>query len=158
MGRNMQPASLISAKGRSHIAKAEIERREARELKVDLTNISPPIYLSESMAEEFLEIAAKLAHVSQKLFTELDEDVLARYLIAKSNYLRLTQLLSIELKRKHIDVDAVSKLQRSQNTAFNQCQTCASSLGLTITSRCKIVIPDGADKPKENKFDRFDKR
>lgn len=159
MGRNREPAALIEAKGKSHMSKADLKRRHESELKVDLTNINAPPYIDEAMEEEFYEIAAKLAHVDKNLFTELDEDVLARYLIAKGQYLDTTALLSKELaKKRGQDVDRLAKLTRMQNTFANQCHTNASALGLTVVSRVKIVLPGKDEAPKENRFDRFGKR
>ena len=47
--------------------------------------------------------------------------------------------------------DIVAIMGVAKTTAY----TCASSLGLTITSRCRLVIPKSDDKPKENKFRGF---
>lgn len=158
MGRNREPAALIEAKGSSNIGKDELKRRYEQELKVDLTEVHAPSWLDGGSAEEFYEIAAKLAHVDERLFTELDEDVLARYLVAKSSYVEMTSLVSKEMKKKRgQDVDKLAKLTRAQNTYFNQCHTCASALGLTITSRCSIVIPKVEEAPKANRFAKFDK-
>ena len=158
MGRNREPAALSEAKGSSNIGKDELKRRYEQELKVDLTEVHAPSWLDGGSAEEFYEIAAKLAHVDERLFTELDEDVLARYLVAKSSYVEMTSLVSKEMKKKRgQDVDKLAKLTRAQNTYFNQCHTCASALGLTITSRCRIVIPKVEEAPKANRFAKFDK-
>ena len=70
----------------------------------------------------------------------------------------MTSLVSKEMKKKRgQDVDKLAKLTRAQNTYFNQCHTCASALGLTITSRCRIVIPKVEEAPKANRFAKFDK-
>ena len=47
---------------------------------------------------------------------------------------------------------------KNQDKAFKQCRAAASDLGLTITSRAKLVVPESAKPvPKENKFARFNK-
>lgn len=159
MGRNREPAALIEAKGNSHMSAAALKERYESELKVDLADINAPPYLDGAMEDEFYKVAAKLAHVDKNLFTELDEDVLARYLIAKSNYLATTALLSREMtKKSRRDVDKMAKLTRMQNTFASQCHTNASALGLTVVSRVKIVLPKTEEKPKENRFSKFNKR
>jgi P27 family predicted phage terminase small subunit len=55
------------------------------------------------------------------------------------------------------DSDGVSdmvKFANMRDKAFKQVMKCASELGLTITSRCKLVVPKQEEKPA-NKFARF---
>lgn len=40
---------------------------------------------------------------------------------------------------------------------FKQCRASASDLGLTISSRCKLVVPKTEEEPKPNKFNKFKK-
>lgn len=101
-----------------------------------------------------------LHSVSDQLMTELDVDVLARYIIAKENYVELTKLLKAELRKSGSDgfnVSMAERVQRMQNTAFNQAQSCASSLGLTVSSRLKLDVKKKDDEPKQNRFAKFDK-
>ena len=42
-----------------------------------------------------------------------------------------------------------------QDKSFKQCRACANDLGLTITSRCKLILPKTPENPKENKFAKF---
>lgn len=157
MGRPKKPVALLRAEGKSHYSKEELAEREASELKVDLPVVEAPSYLTDSQKKEFMGFVAMFDSVDESLLTQLDADVLARYVLAKRHYLRFTKLLNAAIKSNDCDVDKVSKLQRSQNAAFMQCQACASSLGMTITSRCKIVVPKHEDKKAENRFARFAK-
>lgn len=153
-GRNRQPVDLIVAKGKKHLTKAEIETRKAQEIKVDFKDVKAPDYLPESLHKEFDEIAGKLLAIG--VMTELDEDALARYLLSKQTYLQYTSLLTKALKSNRIgDAD---KLTTMQDKAFKQCRASASDLGLTIASRCRLVLPEGnTPPPKENKFSKFQK-
>lgn len=153
-GRNRQPVDLIVAKGKKHLTKAEIEARKALEIKVDFKDVKAPDYLPESLHKEFDEIAGKLLAIG--VMTELDEDALARYLLSKQTYLQYTSLLTKALKSNRIgDAD---KLTTMQDKAFKQCRASASDLGLTIASRCRLVLPEGnTPPPKENKFMKFQK-
>lgn len=153
-GRNKQPVDLLIAKGKKHLTKDEIEARRAQEIKVDFKNVQAPDYLPENLHKEFDEIAGKLLAIG--VMTELDEDALARYLLSKQTYLQYTSLLTRALKENRIyDAD---KLTTMQDKAFKQCRASASDLGLTIASRCRLVLPEGnTPPPKENKFMKFQK-
>lgn len=151
MARPRQPIAVVKAKGKKHLTKAEIEEREKTELKVDLKDIEIPGYLEKDLKEEFQEIAAKLLKIG--IMTELDEDCLARYLISKKLYLNYTDRINKKIKSKSIL--ETEKLMTLQDKAFKQCRACATDLGLTIASRCRLVMPKEPEKPKENKFSKF---
>lgn len=151
MARPRQPIELVLAKGKKNLTKAEIETRRAQEIKVDFKDVKPPDYLPAKLKKEFDEIAAKLLAIG--IMTELDEDCLARYLIAQSNYLNYTKLLAKAMRTE--DMDAIIKAQRAQDMAFKQCQSAANALGLTISSRCKLVMPNVEIVQPRNKFDKF---
>lgn len=147
-----QPIELVLAKGKKNLTKAEIEQRRAQEIKVDFKDVTPPDYLPAKLRKDFEEIAEKLLAIG--IMTELDEDCLARYLIAQGNYLNYTKLLAKAMRAE--DMDGILKAQRAQDVAFRQCQSAANALGLTISSRCKLVMPQvEAPEPPKNRFDRF---
>lgn len=150
-GRPRQPIELIEAKGKKHLTKAEIEARKNSELKVDLKNVCIPDYLPAKLQKEFEEIASKLLYVG--VMTELDEDCLARYLLSKQSYLKYTSMLNKATQQNRII--EMEKLMTMQDKAFKQCRASANDLGLTIASRCKLVMPETKEPPKENKFAKF---
>ena len=151
MARPRQPIELVVAKGKKHLTKNEIELRKKSELKVDLKNISIPKYLPLKLKDEFTEIASKLLDIG--VMTELDEDCLARYLLSKQSYLQYTSMLNQATKKNKIS--EMEKLMTMQDKAFKQCRASANDLGLTIASRCKLVMPEPKEQPKENKFSKF---
>lgn len=155
-GRPRQPIELVVAKGKANFTKAQIEQRRREELVVvGLDNVQPPDYLPKKMVEEFKELAAKLK--SLNIMTELDEDALARYLIAKEQYLRLAKKLSQLLrKRKGVSINEQKKVSDMLDKAFKQCRQSANDLGLTISSRCRLIVPKVEEAP-ENKFLKFAK-
>ncbi|MBR4320114.1 MAG: P27 family phage terminase small subunit, partial [Oscillospiraceae bacterium] len=51
----------------------------------------------------------------------------------------------------------MDKLDKRQDRYFKQAHACASALGLTISSRCKLVIPKADEEEKVNRFAHFDK-
>ena len=167
-GRKKQPLSVIQGKGRSnHLTKAEIKEREKQEKAIRgfADNIKVPSYLTKKQKEEFEEIASELIRLN--IFSNLDVDALARYIDSRDMYIKLikeikkikaTELVEDEDGRKRVIANEdYPKLIRSKNTLFNECRAAASDLGLTITSRLKLVIPnsDGDNIPKsefESKF------
>lgn len=153
MARPRQPINLVQAKGAKHLTKKEIAQREAEELKVPVPSaVSPPEYIADApkLVEEFNDIAEKL--IALKILTELDADSLARYLLAKQNYLQYTALLNSAIRKNK--VAEMSAIQTMQDKAFKQVRAAASDLGLTISSRCRLVVPQ-APPLKINKFSRF---
>ena len=86
-GKQREPIDLIIAKGKKHLTKEEIAERRNSEINIDdYKNVKAPSYLSKKQKNEFTEIATKLVDIG--IMSELDEDCLARYLIAKDNYLK----------------------------------------------------------------------
>lgn len=151
-GNNKLPIDLVIARGKKNLTKAEIETRRAQELKVEFKDVKPPEYLPAKLKDTFEDIAKKLVTIG--VMTELDEDCLARYLISHDSYLRYNKMLSKAMRAG--DVNEIAKVQRIQDIAFKQCFQAATALGLTISSRCKLVVPivEADEKPK-NKFGRF---
>ena len=148
MARPREPIDLIKAKGKKNLTKAEYEERKAQEITVPFTDIQPPSFLPKTFHKEFFEISDKLKAIG--IMTELDTVSLAQYLIAKQNYISYTAMLLKVIKRNsdpnrqylsEEDVVENTKIQALQDRALRQCQSCARDLGLTITSRCKIVVP-----------------
>lgn len=120
------------------MTKKEIEERRSMELVVPFKEINPPEYLRDGKSrEEFYEIAEKLKELD--IWSELDADCLARYILSKALYLKYTSLLTSLINKK--DYAEMTRVQNLQDKAFKQCQSCARDLGLTITSRCRLSIP-----------------
>jgi P27 family predicted phage terminase small subunit len=146
-GRKMQPLSVIEGKGRSnHITKAEAERRKAHEEKMRgfTDDVKPPSYLTASQKNEFEKIANELMRL--EIFSNLDVDALARYIDSKTEYIKVTKELR-KIKKPSDDIKLYTDLRINRNTFYNECRSAASDLGLTITSRLKLVLP----KTKEEK-------
>ena len=141
MPKQREPIELVLAKGRKHFTKEDIERRRTQEINVPFKDIEAPDYLNGKMKEEFYDIAYKLLAIG--VMTELDEDALARYLIAKQHYLKYSNLLTKALQDK--DLEGAAKLATTQDKLAKQVRQFASDLGLTLTSRCKLIIPDAPD-------------
>ena len=161
-GNQKQPINLIIAKGKKHLTKAEIEERKKTEITTDHTNVKPPDYLNEREVKEFYRISQILLDIG--IITELDEDCLAHYLISNTSYIKYTKKIRaledelLEAKRTDRKAKLKSEIDTYltyQDKALKQCRACANDLGLSISSRAKLVMPQPKDPPKENKFNKF---
>jgi len=150
-----QPTELLVVKGKKHLSKGEIEERKAKEVKAPSDKVKAPSYLDKELKREFNKISKQLLAI--KILTNLDVDALARFITARKLYLNLTQKL---LDNPQLIIDD-PRILNSQDKLFKQCRSSASDLGLTITSRCKLVIPQQPESIKieevkpQNKFTKF---
>ncbi|MED1419028.1 phage terminase small subunit P27 family [Bacillus smithii] len=148
MARPRQPIDLLVYKGKKNLTKKEIEERKAQEVKAPNDKVKAPTYLPKELKREFKKIADQLIEIG--IMTNLDVDALARFLIAKKLYLDLTQKL-LENSNLLLDKDLVG----TQDKLFKQCRAAASDLGLTISSRCKLVIPKKEEEKPKSKEERL---
>lgn len=146
MARPREPIDLIKAKGKTHLSTKEYETRKEQEVEVPFTDIHPPDYLTgEKQIEKFNYYADMLLQIG--IFTELDIDCLARYIMAEQLYLQYTNLIIKMIKKG--DIAELGKIQALQDKAFRQCQACARDMGLTISSRAKLVMPKAVEEKDE---------
>lgn len=148
------PTGVVEARGNKHFTKAELEERRNREIKPITDNIIAPEYLTKTQKAEFYRIADQLNKL--KILGETDVDALGRYITANDFYINaVKKMRSKEVKDDPIRFGAWAKIQEQY---FKQCRASANDLGLSISSRCKLVVPEKKDdKPKENKFKKFEK-
>ncbi len=137
MPKTREPIDLIVAKGKKHLSKEEIELRRSSEIIVSSDNIISPEYLKEELKEEFYILASKLKEVN--IISNLDNYALARFVAAEHEYQKfIKQLISMDtITNKY------KEYQKMQSEWFKQARSSANDLGLTISSRCKLVIPQG---------------
>ena len=154
MGRNREPIALVTLKNKSHKTKAEIEERTNEEIQAPADHIEPPDFLCSKQKKRFTEIAAQLLAIN--IMADLDVPALARYVVAEDQYETLTQLIRRNLICENaLDSPKIlTDLLNAQDKLFRQCRSAAADLGMTITSRCRIVVPKPEDKPK-NKFNQY---
>ena len=155
MARPRQSIAVIEAKGRSHLSKETIRQRRESEIQPITDNIVAPAFLTKKQKEKFNIIASQLKNLG--IMGETDVDALARYLIAESFYIHATK----QLRKRDVinDPKIYDTWLRIQDRFFKQCRLSASDLGLTISSRCRLVVPKAGVQPEhENKFAKFQKR
>ena len=150
------PLEVVQARGSKHLTKAEIQERQEREIKPITDDIIAPDYLTKKQKDTFYKLASQLEKL--KIMGETDVDALARYIVANDSYVHATkQLRKSEVKNDPMKYESWSKIQERN---FKMVRASANDLGLSISSRCKLVVPGAnkEDKPKENKFAKFEKR
>ena len=145
MAGTRQPTDLVVENGRKHLTKAEIEARRAAEVKAPTPQskrVKPPAYLPKSLHKKFRSLAKQLIEIG--ILAEIDYDCLARYLLAEQAYLAVTDQVGRVIANQAISL--LDDLSKTQTRYFNQCSRAAADLGLTISSRCRLVVP----KPPED--------
>ena len=158
-GRRKEPVDLLLIKGKSkHLTKAEIEERRAAELVAPVDNIKYPKYLPKDLRRDYTYYSKILCQIG--IFSNLDVDNLARYLMQRKEYLKASELMGdmspIEvIENVPVKNEVYDSLRINQNTFYTQCRQAASDLGLTVSSRLKLVIPQA---PEKNEVSEFDKR
>lgn len=147
MAGKRQPTDVVIANGRKHLSKAEEAERRASEVKVSPAKTAkPPKWLPEGLRKDFRAVGKRL--IAAGLYTDLDADTLARYLIAQSEYLMATSHVHKAYQER--DPEEVEDWSRIQDRHFKQARNCANDLGLTVTSRCRLVVPESRQETEDS--------
>lgn len=179
MAGTRQPTDLVVLKGKKHLTKAEIEARKNAEVKAPSDKVRPPMYLSSELKKKFRKLAKELLEI--KLIANVDCDALARLLIAQEKYLEvtdklkeipLTVMIPVFGQRLNEDTGKMERVQTGEREVVNeeqerlliiqdrcwkQCRQGASDFGLTVSSRCRLVVPKAQEQKPENKFAKYAK-
>ena len=133
-----QPTEVLEAGGRKHLTEAEKDARRDREVHVPPPeDVVPPRWLPKKLHEEYREIGEILRTAG--LYAELDRDVLGQYFLARDRWLQADKLAAKAIRDK--DEALAQKWAGTQNTYFRQARQCAESMGLSVSARCRIVVP-----------------
>ena len=125
---------MVVAKGKKHISKAEIEARRAQEIQVPFKEIKPPKYLNAKQKKTFKELAGKLLAI--RIYTELDADALARYIIAQDLYISYTQAINELIEKGNYTDESWSAFQ----AALEEARTIAADPNATQAQVDDIVV------------------
>lgn len=149
MSGKRQPLAVLEAKGKKHLTKAEIEKRRSSEVKSpECKRVRWPDFLPEDLRKEFNEISAQLIDLG--IFCKLDRDALAMYLISREGWIAAQERLS-----SAVSLGGKTEAQTWSSVAsgyFKQCRQCANELGLNITARCRLVIPNTEDESEDDEL------
>ena len=150
MAGTRQPTDVVVANGRKHLSKTEEAERRGGEVKVPRPKtIKVPKWVPEQLKGDFRRLGKQL--LSCGLYTDLDADTLGRYLVAQHQYLIATQETEKALAKR--DQEEADSWGRIQERYFKQARNCANDMGLTVTSRCRLVVPNmgaGQQKPEDD--------
>ena len=162
-----KPMLLNLANGGKNWTKDEIQERLSSEVQPVTDGIAAPSFLTAKQKNEFDRIAAQLQKL--KVMGETDCDTLGRYIVAQDLYAQAVKDLRDIRKLRPKDGDdpvralenaiawagMLNTLDKRCDRYFKQATTAAAALGLTISSRCKLVVPVKEEAPKTNKFAQF---
>ena len=163
--RRPMELNLAIAKSGKHWTKEEIERRRSQELSLPKPKtLKAPKWLDPESKKLFGYYAKLLLAFPEGIVSELDTGTLARYCDCELSYAEASRQ-----KRFFLDecrrLRAQAEKDGATNTDFASCEAyavaqkqvdfwsgqmarfekicrgCAADMGLTITSRCKLVVP-----------------
>lgn len=144
-----QRLAVLEAGGRKHLSKAEKAQRAAQE--VDLPKpktMRVPKWLPEYLRADFRALAKELLSADMGA-AQLDRDTVGRYIVAQHQFTAACRQVQDALDQQ--DPELAGKWTRIQEAYFKQARSCANDLGMTITSRCRLVVPQAPPR-EENAF------
>ena len=177
MAGQRQPTDLVVMNGRKHLTKAEIEARKNAEVTAPCDKVRPPSYLTPEQKKKFRKLSKELLAI--KLIANVDCDALARLLIAQDQYIEITDKIRetplmvdvpVYEMRENPDTGEQERVQVGTREAVNgererlmiiqdrcmkQCRQGASDFGMTVSSRCRLVVPKAKETKPENKFAKY---
>lgn len=148
-----QKLSVLEGNGRKHLTKAEKADRAAQEVNLPKPkSIKVPKWLPEEHRKEFRTLAKVLLDADMGM-AQLDADTLGRYVVAQANYAAMIPIIGAALTDQ--EGETLKEATKVQDTYFKQARACANDLGMTITSRCRLVLPEGRKPTEENAFEKM---
>ena len=179
MAGQRQPTDLVVMKGKKHLTKAEIEARKNAEVVAPNDKVKPPTYLTPKQKNKFRKLSKELLEI--KLIANVDCDALARLLIAQDQYIEITEkiretplMVDVPVYETHENPETGEKervqvgtrevvngererLMIIQDRCMKQCRQGASDFGLTVSSRCRLVVPKPQTEKQENNWENSKK-
>ena len=147
MAGRRQPTDVVIANGKKHLSRSEEAERRSGEVKAPTAKTAkPPKWLPENLKKDFRAIGKKLIAIG--LYSDLDADTLGRYLVAQHQWLIATGEAEKALAQR--DQEGADVWGKIQERYFKQARNCANDMGLTVTSRCRLVVPDGNRQATED--------
>ena len=161
--RKPMDVNLSVVDGGKHWTKAEIKARRASELHLPKPKtLKPPAWLDSAGKKLFKHYAELLLAFPEGIVSELDTGTLGRYCDCELSYAEASAqktawLNQCQMLRKQLIETGDWSFVRDENykkaeeqvdywsgqmARFEKiCRGCAADMGLTVTSRCKLVVP-----------------
>mgnify|MGYP000038868105 FL=1 len=177
MAGQRQPTDLVVMKGKKHLSKAEIAARKDAEVVAPNDKVRPPAYLTSEQKKKFRKLAKELLAI--KLVANIDCDALARLLIAQDQFVEVTEQIRttplmvevpvyeekdnplsgekelVQVGTREVVNGVRERLMIIQDRCMKQCRQGASDFGMTVSSRCRLVVPKPPQQKPENKFAKY---
>lgn len=149
------PIEVLEARGRKHMGKAERQEREDVQVRPskEVKRLVAPKWLPDNLRDEFNRIAGAIVDLMPRLVIRPDADTIANYCVVYESWKHTTNLANKALSVG--DLDGAQAWSLVQDRYFKQARACATDLGLTLTSRCRLVVPEKEDRGEENPFIRL---
>lgn len=154
MGRPRKQIDELVKDGKKHLTKKEIKERKDAEVKAPDDKVVPPSWLTDGQKKTFRKLASELKRA--KLCANLDCEALAKYIVANELYKKFSKkLFEKEVQEDEYEMSRYANLQQRY---FEQCLRLSSEFGLTMSSRCKLAVPQPPPEPPPNKFAKFERK
>lgn len=177
--------SVVGSGTGKHWTKAEIEERQASEIKTKKPKaITPPGWLSNSGKTLFRKYAKLLLEFPEGMVSKLDAGTLARYCDCELSYGEASRHKNVWLEtagRRLEELSAAAAMATpdqilqcinaydeardlvdfwtSQMVKFEKmARSCATEMGMTISSRCKLVVPQTEKTVEDNPLEELRRR
>ena len=158
MAGQRQPTDLVVMNGRKHLTKAEIEARKNAEVTAPCDKVRPPSYLTPEQKKQFRKIAKELLETQ---YIEITEQIRETPLMEDVPVYETRENPDTgEKERVQVGTRQVVNGERErlmiiQDRCMKQCRQGASDFGLTVSSRCRLVVPKPQQQKPENKFAKY---
>jgi P27 family predicted phage terminase small subunit len=151
MGNARMPVNLLLIKGKKHHTKAEIQERIEQEIKAPADNVKYPKYLPKELRPEYNKISKALVDLG--IFTNLDVDCLARFLVAREQYVKTTDVLR-DINPGD-DIVYYGRVLQVQDKLFVQVTKASQELGLSVNARGRLLVPKKKEEKKDEAGEKF---
>ena len=170
--RRPMDVNLSVVEGGKHWTQEEIQQRQQEELHLPKPEaLKAPSWLGKDAKKLFKTYAEQLLKFPAGMVSELDTGTLARYCDCEAAYGEASRQKSSWLKEcsqrlKAADTDNLADLEKdpAYGTAKDQldywigqmaklekiCRGCAAEMGMTVSSRCRLIVPKVDPKPEED--------
>lgn len=183
--RRPMDVNLSVVDGGKHWTQSEIEDRKASEVKLPKPKaLTPPTWLSDPAKKLFRKYAKQLLEFPDGIISTLDVGTLARYCDCELAYAEASSHKSVwlEVSRRRLDalcqadamaisMDDIERYRASYAEAEKQvdfwsvqmvkfekiARGCATEMGMTISSRCRLVVPK-PEQPQENPLEALQRK
>lgn len=142
MAGKRQPTDVVAARGKKHLSEAEEAGRRAREVQAvkPVKSLRAPAWLPEELHGEFGRISQQLIQLMPTMIVRTDAATIAAWCVVHTQWVEATRQVSAHLRCAD-DLEATGEWIKLQKGLFTQARALAQDLGLTITSRCQLVVP-----------------